>query len=134
CRGHPRDGRTRPGTGRQGRDGAAGRMLGRGRRPEGRGASERPAAAEPRPLKGLGELRVLWLERNALTDAGGKHISGLGKLEELNLSDNRKVTDGSVAVLKTLRRLKTLNVRWTGISDEGAGALARALPGCKIVR
>ena len=71
------------------------------------GANVTEAALEH--LKGLTNLKVLWLINTKVTDAGLEHLSGLTNLENLY-------------------------VIGTKVSDEGVKKLQKALPNCKIRR
>lgn len=65
-------------------------------------------------------------------DAGLVHFQQMPGLEELELNSKR-ITDGGVKTLGTLRWLKTLNVRMTNISDAGAWQLQYALPHTQVI-
>ena len=60
-------------------------------------------------LRGLSELRRLYLFRTSITDAGLEHLKGLGHLRELELID-------------------------TNVTDVGVKKLQQALPNCNIYR
>jgi hypothetical protein len=85
-------------------------------------------------LAGLKSLRSLTVMRCGMDNTGVEHISGLAGLESLNLHADPGVTDASIASLKKLAALKTLNVGETGISDDGLTKLRTALPACKFTR
>lgn len=64
-------------------------------------------------------------------DAEAPILLGVPKLEWLDLSDTQ-VSDRSVATLKHLRALRTLNLRNTKVTPQGVDELRRALPACRI--
>jgi hypothetical protein len=66
-------------------------------------------------------------------DAGLKHLAGLKKLNDLNLS-HTPVTDQGLEQLKGLTNLKELHLSFTRVTADGVKALQKALPKCKIVR
>jgi hypothetical protein len=91
-----------------------------------------------RHLKAFGQLRRLSLSGAAITDNGLKYLDGLSQLERLELgrkapwfvdSDlsqqsaarqgGTRITDGGLAHLEELRRLKTLYLVGTEVTDMG---------------
>src|SRR6185436_17893723 len=58
----------------------------------------------------------------ALTDEGVRHLQGLAKLEQLDLSGTA-ITDRGLDVLRHLPSLKRLSLAGTRITDEGASQL-----------
>src|SRR5262245_22213218 len=72
------------------------------------------------------ELRELSLTKPGITNAGMAPIKGLKQLRKLYLID-AKVYDSGVAVLKTLDRLEELDLSGSGITN-AAGATFKDLP------
>ncbi|MEN6496052.1 MAG: hypothetical protein ABFD16_17360, partial [Thermoguttaceae bacterium] len=58
-------------------------------------------------LKGLTNLRDLWLNSTKITDAGLEHIQGLTRLEKVMLH-NTRVTNAGVERLMGLPQLRIL--------------------------
>jgi hypothetical protein len=79
----------------------------------------------------LAELRVLYLSGTEVGDAGLLHLAPLVRLEEVNLSQCKGVTDQGAARLTKLTSLKQLNLTGTQLTDEGLSQLAalRSLEG-----
>jgi hypothetical protein len=84
-------------------------------------------------LKALGRLKMLGLGDTKITDAGLEHLKGLGQLQQLYLNDTR-VTDAGLEHLKGLRQLRELDLSGTRVTDEGVKRLQQALPKCTIDR
>ena len=57
-------------------------------------------------LKGLGQLRELWLDNTKITDAGLKHLEGLAQLDTLAI-DNTKISDAGLEYLGGYRDLSS---------------------------
>ena len=55
-------------------------------------------------LKGLTNLKTLWLVDTRISDAGLLHLEGLVKLEQLNLASTR-IRDAGLVHLKRLTKL-----------------------------
>jgi hypothetical protein len=69
-------------------------------------------------LKGLMELQTLWLLKTKVTDAGLEHLKGLKQLQCLFLG-NTQVTDAGLEHLKGLEQLQLLYIHDTQITDDG---------------
>jgi internalin A len=85
-------------------------------------------------LKDLAEnrlLQVLDISNTQVTDAGLKELAPLKNLEALNLAGTR-VTDAGLKDLSALFSLRWLNLNRTAVTADGAAALQRDLPRCKI--
>ena len=65
-----------------------------------------------------------------MTDAGLEHLTGLSKLEFLDLGDTQ-VTDAGLGHLAGLSELESLNLFNTQVTDAGLKELRRALPECQ---
>jgi hypothetical protein len=83
---------------------------------------------------GLGGLKFLVLSGTKVSDAGLVELAGLPALERLYLQDCRGVTDVGVTSLARLRGLRQADLRRTGVTEEGAARLRKALPGCEVIR
>jgi len=83
-------------------------------------------------LVGLGELRRLHLAQTEVGDDGLASVGALGKLEYLNLFGS-KVTDAGLEHLAGLKRLRRLYLWQTETTKDARDALARAIPGLKII-
>ena len=84
-------------------------------------------------LERLTQLQVLDLSGTAVTDAGLEHLRGLTQLEVLDLSDTG-VTDAALDHFKGLTQLRELDLWRTEVTDAGATDLRETLPDCKIER
>ena len=84
-------------------------------------------------LKGLGQLTNLRIGGTNVTDAGLENLKGLGQLKWLWLVDN-KVTDAGLEHLKGLGQLKWLWLNDAQITNAGVKKLQQALPNCTIYR
>lgn len=82
-------------------------------------------------VKGLTQLKSLWLDGTAITDSGLAHLEGLKGLENLSLEQTR-VTDAGLVHLERLTGLKNLSLKQTQATDRGVIKLKRALPDCSI--
>lgn len=82
-------------------------------------------------VKRVSALNVLSLANTDVTDGGLAHLAGMTTLRELDLSGTL-VTDAGLTHLNELVHLRTLTVAGTEVSSEGAKALRRSLPRCRI--
>lgn len=79
-------------------------------------------------------LKILNAGGNAVTNAGmDVFFKGHDSLEELNLSNNKGITDQGLAALIAVKTLRVLDVRDTGCSATGGQALKEKLPKCEII-
>ena len=79
-------------------------------------------------------LKILNAGGNAVTNAGiDVFFKGHDSLEELNLSNNKGITDQGLAALIAVKTLRVLDVRDTGCSAAGGQALKEKLPKCEII-
>jgi hypothetical protein len=90
----------------------------------------RTRMSEPESMPATFMVRA---EGSAVTDGGLTALRGLTNVAELDLTDAR-LTNAAVDELGTLRGLKKLVVRGTGITDAGIDALRQKLPDCEIAR
>ena len=88
-------------------------------------------------LERLAQLQSLLLngldDENQLTDKGVLHLLSLGQLQELHLN-SAHISDDSVDTLLKLQKLRTLDISWTQITEEGYQRLRKGLPDCNIER
>lgn len=79
-------------------------------------------------------LKILNAGGNSITNAGMEvFFKGHDSLEELNLSNNKGITDQGLAALIGVKTLRVLDVRDTGCSASGGQALKEKLPKCEII-
>ena len=71
------------------------------------------------PIKGLGKLKRLHLEKTKVTDKALDTVGAIGSLEYLNLYKTA-VTDGGLGKLKNLKKLKTLYLWQTKVTEAKA--------------
>ncbi len=83
-------------------------------------------------LKRNTKLRVLDISGNMVTDTGLKNLSGAKGLEELNVKENRNVTDASLKRLQKYPKLVKLNINKTTCTVRGVESLKKALPDCEV--
>ena len=69
-------------------------------------------------LRGLTQLRLLYLNNTQVTDAGLAHLRGLTQLQELDLASTQ-VTDAGLEHLRGLTQLEWLNLDSTQVTDAG---------------
>ena len=74
--------------------------------------------ADLKNMRGLANLRVLWLNNTAVTDTGVAHLKRLTQLEELNLHTTQ-VGDAGLLHVRGLTHLKMLDLSRTNVTDEG---------------
>ncbi len=108
------------------------------------------------PLRRLQTLQVLLLDRTRISAAGLTNLEGLTELQHLGLSDNKRVndvgmvslkhltklryltlrdssiSDASIPLLKTLKDLRTIDLRGTRVTEAGHAELRNALPKLKV--
>ncbi len=75
------------------------------------------------PIRGMTQLKVLFLRGNSIDDEGLKPLEGFSNLEWLSLDDSR-VTDAGMAVVSILPNLKILDLRGTRVGNAGVRLLA----------
>jgi hypothetical protein len=69
------------------------------------------------------KLKELLVQAIGITDVGARELTKLAQLEFLDLSDNFGITDACLPVLKSLKKLKNLNLSGTEISDASVNSL-----------
>ncbi len=84
-------------------------------------------------LTGLSRLNRLNLDHTGATDAGMLHVTRLTRLESLSLQGTA-VTDASLIHFNRLARLQHLKLNITRVTDAGVAELQKALPNCRISR
>jgi hypothetical protein len=65
------------------------------------------------------ELRLLYVTQARLTDAGLEKLKKLTRLDALDVSGNKGITDAGMAHVKTLERLEILYLANTAVTDKG---------------
>src|SRR5262249_24431529 len=78
-------------------------------------------------LKGMKELRWLFLGSTRVSDAGLRHIKSLENMRHLNL-DGTNVTNVGLDHLRGLTKLKQLDLEDTKVTSQGVKRLRKALP------
>ena len=76
-------------------------------------------------------VEVSLSNKKDVTDAGLVHLTGLTKLEALNLI-NTDITDAGLVYLKALSGLEKLSLFGTKVTRAGVAELQKALPACRI--
>jgi hypothetical protein len=80
------------------------------------------------PLRSLPNVRRVVLSYTSITDAGLETLGAMTQLEELDISNNNRITDTGLANLRGLVNLQRLDVRSTKVTDAGITELRRTLP------
>ncbi|WP_254507842.1 leucine-rich repeat domain-containing protein [Anatilimnocola floriformis] len=92
------------------------------------GDADMPAVGQ---LKNLERLN---LDKTKVTDVGLESVQGLEKLEYIHLGKTT-ITDQGLAHLQGLKKLETVIVTVVpGVTDDGAAALKKAIPGVNVKR
>ena len=81
-------------------------------------------------LKGLASLRVLDLSRTLVSAVG---LEGFENLERLSLWRAARIDDTAAVPLARMKKLASLDLSETKITETGAAAIAHANPNCKVV-
>jgi internalin A len=84
-------------------------------------------------LRRLSKLELLALDGTQLTDAGVEHLGGLTQLQYLSVNSTH-VTDAGLEHLRGLTQLQKLHLFSTHVTAAGVGELQKALPNCQITR
>jgi len=79
------------------------------------------------------ELRELRLNGTAVTARGLEALKPLAKLETLDLQGCRRLKDDAVAALSVFKQLRSLDVKDSGLTEQGVSRLRAALPNCQIL-
>ncbi len=79
------------------------------------------------------ELRDLRLAGTAITGRGLELLKPLAKLERLNLQGCRRLRDDAASALAEFRQLRVLDLKDSGLSEQGVARIRAALPGCGIL-
>jgi hypothetical protein len=82
-------------------------------------------------LKDSHQLRYLALRGGRFTAAGLEYLREVKSLRELELHQ-MPLTDDDVEHLRGLSQLESLFIEGSRISSEGARALRKHLPGCRV--
>jgi hypothetical protein len=84
-------------------------------------------------LTRLPSLKLLYLDKTNVTDAGLEHLKGAINLRELGLGDV-PITDAGIEHLKGLKNLVKLSLKGTRVTATGAAEIQRAIPDLSIHR
>lgn len=84
-------------------------------------------------LKSLTKLQKLRLGFNRIGDQGIRELKPLKELTSLDLGMSR-ISDAAIDDLASFKNLQFVSVFGTGVSDEGAKKLRKALPKCHVKR
>ncbi|SPE29127.1 exported hypothetical protein [Candidatus Sulfopaludibacter sp. SbA6] len=79
------------------------------------------------------QLRDLRLAGTAITAHGVELLKPLAKLERLNLQGCRRLRDDTAAALAGFRQLRMLDLKDSGLSEQGVARIRAALPDCQVV-
>lgn len=85
------------------------------------------------PILSLAELRELNLAGTPISSKGLQRLTGLQKLEKLNLFQAKRVNDDAAAYLAAMPALKWVDVKDTAMTAQGVAALRKARPGLSIL-
>lgn len=86
------------------------------------------------PLAGMSQLKWLSLSINqSLTDAALGHLAGLTNLEHLELHGLTNLTDRGLESLGELKRLRTVGLSGTGVTDKGVKQIVSQNPGLEEI-
>ena len=86
--------------------------------------------ANLRPLRKLVDLK---LDSCKITNRGAEILTDLPNLETLSITNTRSFTNDALNYLNRLTSLRTLNILFTGISEEAPEMLKLELPNLKII-
>lgn len=84
------------------------------------------------PIANLKALTHLRLDDNKLTDKALDVVSSLPNLVEVNLYDNRGITDAGIQKLASMKSLRRVYLFQTGVTKEGIAKLHEARPDLQI--
>lgn len=82
-------------------------------------------------LAGL-DLITLGLDHTLVTDGALAHLTGMSRLEVLDLSGTSGIHDAGLAHVAVHKNLKTIDLDGTGVSDAGIKRLEAQLPDLKV--
>ena len=88
--------------------------------------------ADVAPIAHLTALTHLRLDDNKLTDRSLQALSALPKLVELNLYDNRGITDAGIPMLAAMKSLRRVYLWQTGVTRAGIAKLHQLRPDLEI--
>jgi Planctomycete cytochrome C len=88
--------------------------------------------ADVAPIAHLTTLTHLRLDDNKLTDRSLQTLSSLPKLVELNLYDNRGISDASIPMLAAMKSLRRVYLWQTGVTKAGIAKLHQLRPDLEI--
>lgn len=82
--------------------------------------------------KSLTNLKYLHVGQNRISNKGMTAFSSFRQLETLNLYNNRGVSDLGISYLKSLKKLKELNLDGTACTGKAVKGMQHFVPGIKI--
>ena len=85
------------------------------------------------PVRALTNLYFLNISGMRLTDDQLQHLSGLTNLDLLALDGNPDLTGANLNELADLKKLRTLVLHGTKITEADVATLKKALPKCRII-
>jgi len=77
-------------------------------------------------------LRELRMEGRAVTAHNLEPLKALAKLERLDLSNCKRLRDDVVPVLSAMKQLKAIDLKDSGVTEQGIAKLRAALPNCEV--
>ncbi len=84
-------------------------------------------------LDGRYQIRTVSFSRtDQVTNDTLVHIGALPHVERISISSISAIKDEGIRHLHKLKGLRSVTLRATGVSDEGAAALKKALPDCEV--
>ncbi len=90
--------------------------------------------AEMHRVGSLTGLTELTLDDTNFPEAGLDELAGLSSLCRLHLNGCSGVTDASINSIARLKSLRSVVLFRTGVTEEGAARLRKALPECRVLR
>lgn len=79
------------------------------------------------------ELLDLRLAGTSITAHGVELLKPLARLERLNLQGCRRLRDDAAATLAGFRQLRMLDLKDSGLSEQGVARIRAALPDCQVM-
>lgn len=83
-------------------------------------------------LRGCDQLRILDLSHNQITDDAAKWLVSSRVLENVDLSGNSGISDGTLRRLQTVSTLSNLDLTQTSSSARAIQGLKQRLPNCTV--
>jgi Leucine-rich repeat (LRR) protein len=86
-----------------------------------------------RSLQSLTNLAELTISNTKITSIGVDSLMGSKSLEYLDIANDVGVDDSAIESLCQMRKLKQIDVRWTGLSESGVRKLSRCNPALNLI-